>query len=111
MACHTQSGLIGSASIIVVARKRRRDARVAGAGCGDPYVEFRRYGSVLRELERREPINRGRYHIQVRLKRVLRTEGSAAGIGRDTPDAGSEGIVSSSDRVPGLQNTFQCCGW
>jgi small ligand-binding sensory domain FIST len=65
MACHTQSGLIGSASIIVVARKRRRDARVAGAGCGDPYVEFRRYGSVLRELERREPINRGRYHIQV----------------------------------------------
>jgi hypothetical protein len=52
-----------------------------------------------------------RYHIQVRLKRVLRTEGSAAGIGRDTPDAGSEGIVSSSDRVPGLQNTFQCCGW
>jgi hypothetical protein len=42
MACHTQSGLIGSASIIVVARKRRRDARVAGAGCGDPYVEFRR---------------------------------------------------------------------
>jgi hypothetical protein len=30
MACHTQSGLIGSASIIVVARKRRRDA---GPGC------------------------------------------------------------------------------
>jgi hypothetical protein len=35
MACHTQSGLIGSASIIVVAPKRRRDARVAGPGCGD----------------------------------------------------------------------------
>src|SRR5262249_3213721 len=111
MACHAQSGLIGSASIIVVARKRRRDARVAGPSGGDPYLELRRYGSVLRELDRRDPINPGPDHIQGRLKHVLRPEGRPAGMGRDTPDARSEGVVCSADRPPRVQNTFQYCGW